>query len=209
MVKNGKTKNGVQRYRCKECRIPKQKKYLYLACLSGVDNQIVTLVKEGVGARSISRMPTISPITVLKRILQIASTIRNPPIFFCRDYEVDEMITFIGNKENGRICIAYAIERETRQVIGFGVGRRNKSTLRQVINTLILSEAKQIRTDKCPLYINLIPKEIHYVKRRGINYIERMNLTLRTHIKRLNRRTIAYSKSMIVLSAVLKIYFWS
>uniref|UniRef100_UPI0038B39A68 IS1 family transposase n=1 Tax=Flavobacterium soli TaxID=344881 RepID=UPI0038B39A68 len=43
----------------------------------------------------------------------------------------------------------------------------------------------------------------------GTNHIERNNLTLRTHLKRLNRRAICFSKSLIVLVFVLKIYFWS
>ncbi|WP_343791129.1 IS1 family transposase, partial [Wandonia haliotis] len=38
--------------------------------------------------------------------------------------------------------------------------------------------------------------------------IERKNLTLRTHVKRLNRRTICYSKSLLTLSAIMRIYFW-
>jgi len=121
---------------------------------------------------------------------------------------MDEMFTYLGNKDR-RICIAYAIDRNTRGVVGFSVGRRNVTTLRIVTESLILSEAKEIRTDKLNLYQTLIPEEIHHVKRRGINHIERFNLTLRTHIKRLNRRTIAYSKSLVVLSAILKIYFWS
>ncbi|WP_255539589.1 IS1 family transposase [Flavobacterium sp. CLA17] len=39
--------------------------------------------------------------------------------------------------------------------------------------------------------------------------MERKNLTLRTHLKRLNRRTICFSKSLVVFTAVLKIYFWT
>ncbi|WP_291287929.1 IS1 family transposase, partial [Flavobacterium sp.] len=49
----------------------------------------------------------------------------------------------------------------------------------------------------------------HSVKRFGTNHIERKNLTLRTHLKRLNRRTICYSKSLVVLIVILKIYFWT
>jgi len=137
----------------------------------------------------------------------IAKQIQKQPILFERDYEVDEMFTFIGNKDY-RVCITYAIDRKTKDVVSFSVGRRNKRTLGMVVNTLLLSGAKEIRTDKCPIYLTLIPSELHSVKRRGINRIERMNLTLRTHLKRLNRRTIAYSKSMLVLSAILTIYFW-
>jgi len=168
----------------------------------------VNLLKEGCGTNSISRLLMISKNSVTSKILKIADSIKKPPILFGREYEVDEMMTYIGN-EDYRICIKYALDRKTRDVVGYSVGRRNKTTLRIVVNSLLLSNPKQIRTDKCPLYPTLIPKELHHVKRRGINYIERKNLTLRTHLKRLNRRTIAYSKSLVVLSAMLKIYFWS
>ena len=75
------------------------------------------------------------------------------------------MMTFIGNKER-RICITYALERQTKEVVSFSVGRRNKRTLGMVINTLLISDAKQIRTDKCPTYLSLIPtttKKIFFV----------------------------------------------
>jgi IS1 family transposase len=34
------------------------------------------------------------------------------------------------------------------------------------------------------------------------------NLLVRTHLKRLNRKTICFSRSLTVLMAVLRIYFW-
>ncbi|WP_413614209.1 hypothetical protein [Flavobacterium sp. N2013] len=33
-------------------------------------------------------------------------------------------------------------------------------------------------------------------------------MSLRTQLKRLNRRSICFSKSLIILSVVLRIYFW-
>jgi insertion element IS1 protein InsB len=80
--------------------------------------------------------------------------------------------------------------------------------LRGVIETLKIASAKAIYTDKLPSYKSLIPKAIHKTMHRGINYIERKNLTLRTHLKRLNRKTICYSKSLAMLTACIKIYFW-
>ena len=65
-----------------------------------------------------------------------------------------------------------------------------------------------IFTDKLKNYGYLIDEKQHSVKRFGSNHIERKNLTLRTHLKRLNRRTICYSKSLVVLIVILKIYFW-
>uniref|UniRef100_UPI003898E482 IS1 family transposase n=1 Tax=Chryseobacterium formosus TaxID=1537363 RepID=UPI003898E482 len=63
-------------------------------------------------------------------------------------------------------------------------------------------------TYKLRNYQYLIPKEIHSTKRFETNGIERKNLNLRTHLKRLNRKTICFSRSTVVLSSILKIYFW-
>lgn len=78
----------------------------------------------------------------------------------------------------------------------------------KIISRLLMADAKRIVTDKLNIYKVLIPKIIHSTKNRGINHIERQNLNLRTHLKRLNRRTICYSKSIVMLEAVLKIYWW-
>ena len=123
-------------------------------------------------------------------------------------YEVDELCTYIGNKNRKR-WIAYSLRKDTGEVINFVVGTRTKRILGQVINTLLLSEAKMIYTDKLNIYKSLIPKNIHCTRQYSINHIERNNLTLRTHLKRLNRKTICYSKSILMLTAILKIYFWA
>jgi IS1 family transposase len=208
-VRNGKVKStGTQRYYCKRCNRSFIEIYTRKSFEYDLDERLVALLKESCGIRSISRILGISPKTVIAKIKRIADKLERPMILKGCSYEMDEMFTYIGNKDQ-RVCIAYAIDRNTRDVVGYSVGRRNLKTLRIVTETLVLSDAKEIGTDRLNLYRTLIPKEIHHVKRRGINYIERKNLTLRTHIKRLNRRTIAYSKSLIVLSAILKIYFWS
>jgi insertion element IS1 protein InsB len=172
------------------------------------DSQISQLIKEGCGIRSIARILTISPSTVIRRILKIGKCIKGPSqISLGQTYQVDELFTYIGNKNN-RVCIAYSLNPATGEVIDLVVGRRNKTNLKRIISTLLLSDAKHITTDKLNIYKELIPKEIHSTKNRGINHIERQNLNLRTHLKRLNRRTICYSKSLTVLVAAVKIYFW-
>jgi insertion element IS1 protein InsB len=72
----------------------------------------------------------------------------------------------------------------------------------------LLAGCKQIFTDGLDSYRQIIPAAIHKVTHYGTNHIERKNLSLRTHLKRLNRKTIAFSKSLLVLEACLKIYFW-
>jgi insertion element IS1 protein InsB len=77
-----------------------------------------------------------------------------------------------------------------------------------VVNTALHSGVMKIKTDKLNIYQSLIPPQLHISNAYNINRIERNNLNLRTHLKRLSRRTICYSKSPAMLSACLKIYFW-
>ncbi|MNL62789.1 IS1 transposase [compost metagenome] len=101
------------------------------------------------------------------------------------------------------------MEKNSKKVVSFNVGKRTNKTLNHVLEILKLSEAKKLFTDRLKNYRYLIDEKLHWVKRFGTNHIERKNLTLRTHLKRLNRRTICFSKSLVVFTAVLKIYFWT
>jgi insertion element IS1 protein InsB len=205
-VKNGKSRNGTQRLLCKDCKHSFQSRVIYNAYLVS-DASVVQLTRESCGIRSIGRILSISPVTVIRRILKIGRSLQRPHVFFGRTYQVDELFTYIGNKNN-RVCIAYSLEIASGNVIDIVVGRRNKTNLQKIISTLILSSAAAITTDKLNIYKELIPKETHSTKFRGINRIERMNLSLRTMLKRLGRKTICYSKSLAVLTAVVKICCW-
>jgi insertion element IS1 protein InsB len=191
-IRKGFSKNTPE-YRCSSCLKYQREKYSNKSW-QVKDSELILLTKEGCGIRSISRILEISPTTTIRRIVKIGTSIRRQvPILFGKHYQMDELFTYVGHKNN-RICIAYAIEQYTREVVDFVVRRRNKNNLRKVLNTLFLTDAKQIVTDKLNLYTELISSDIHSTKFRGINTIERKNLTLRTHLKRLNRRTICYSK---------------
>lgn len=205
-IRKGK-QNNVQVYRCKNCLKYQRLRYKYQSKL--VENyQITQLIKEGCGIRSIARILSIASSTVLRRILKIGQSVkRSSPISQNQIYQVDELFTYIGNKNN-RLCIAYSFNPETKEVIDLVIGRRTKVNLMKIISTLLLADAKRIITDQLNIYKELIPKEIHSTKNRGINHIERKNLTLRTHLKRLSRKTICYSKSIAMLLAVVKIYCW-
>jgi len=206
-IKHGWFKDK-QRYRCCSCKKTFIKSYTYNACKHNTSAWIKNLVKEGSGIRTIARLLKISVTTILKRILRIAKDIRKPLLAIGKLYEVDEMRTFYKSKTR-LLWIVYALRQDTKQIADFAVGTRTIKTLKKVIDTVILSDAEKIYTDKLGLYTYIIPANIHQSKKYGINHIERKNLSLRTHMKRLNRRTICYSKSIAVLVACLKIYFWS
>jgi insertion element IS1 protein InsB len=207
-IKYGCQKNGRQRYKCKQCSKTFQGSYQNQACNTGIDNWVIGLVKESCGIRGMARLLKVATNTIMKRIRQVAAAIKKPPVILKQEsVEVDEIKTFIGYKGND-YWIAYALNRYTGKVIDYVAGKRTKSTLRILINTLILEKAQKIYTDNLMAYRTLIPKLIHHRGSRKINHIERYNLNLRTHLKRLSRRTICFSRSTAMLNACLRIYFW-
>lgn len=145
--------------------------------------------------------------TVLRKIKHIAKQLKKPLIPFGKEYELDELCTYVKRKMR-KHWIVYAIRKDTRQIVDFAIGSRTNNTLRKVTDTLIWSNASKVFTDKLPNYKSLLPSSIYSIKYRGMNHIERKNLTLRTHLKRLSRRTICFSKSTAMLQACLMIYFF-
>lgn len=208
IIKNGRTKTGKQQYYCKPCSKRSIDYYSYKAYNPVVNLQIVELTREGLGIRSTARVLKISPTTLIKKIIQIADTLKPPTISKGKTYEVDEIKTY-WKKKGRAIWVVYALDRKTKQVVSFNAGGRSNKTLKVIVDTLMMSEARSIYTDRFPNYQYLIDKKKHKVCFYGTNRIERKNLTLRTHLKRLQRRTICFSRSIKMLFACLKLYFFS
>ena len=206
-VKDGTQSNGRQRYKCKSCHRKQQALYSYNAYQKGINDEIVALTKEGVGIRSTARILNISPTTLLSRIVQIAHTISRPPVINQSTYKVDEIKSFIRRKSE-HIWIAYVLDRKSKQVVSYNIGPRTNATLNVVLKTLHLSDTKRGHTDRLKNYRSLIVTKIHRTSLYGTNHIEQHNLTIRTHLKRLARKTIYFIKNAVILSAILKIYFW-
>ena len=182
--------------------------YRNQACRTDVTAWVISLIKESCGIRGMARLLKISVNTVMKRIRKVAAEVKKPPILFGqKKVEVDELKTYIGSKKS-ECWIAYALNRQTGQVIDFIVGNRTKQKLGVLIKTLLLARVQRIYTDNLRLYRTLIPKYIHCRGSRRTNHIERHNLNLRTHLKRLSRKTICFSRSVAMLDACLRIYFW-
>jgi transposase-like protein len=149
-VKNGKGRNQLQRYKCQQCgkrftephakpfgadvRLPKETVERILHCLM-----------EGASVRATGRLCGVEPKTVLA-MLKLAGEncekimgrkVRNVKV---TDVQCDEMWGFVGKKEQHKspleahdktIGDAYtfvAIERNTKLVLNFALGRRDKAT---------------------------------------------------------------------------------
>ena len=95
-IKYGKTVKGTQRYYCNSCKKTQQKNYQYKACRKKVNNHLTSLLKEGCGIRSISRLLAISTTTTMARILTISNQVKSPVIVKGKTY-VATSKTFIEN----------------------------------------------------------------------------------------------------------------
>lgn len=208
LSKNGRTKYGSQRFLCRICN----KTRVHLAASKGYgdrfNERIVQLTKEGLGIRSTARVLGIAPSTVLNKILSIAVNIQKPEIpSGLKFVQVDEIHTYVQQKKES-IYIIYSWSQELRRVLSLAVGRRSRVNLKQVVDPLLRSGAQKINTDRYSGYKGVVPVKTHTTLKRRNNGIERNNLTMRTRLKRLNRRTLCYSKSSVVLFAVISIYCW-
>ncbi|PQJ81026.1 IS1 family transposase [Polaribacter porphyrae] len=192
-IKKG-LRDNKQRFYYKNCQCYFQSEYNYRAYKADINELIVSLLKESCSVRGISRVSKISKDTVLSRMLKISKQIKITYFnkFGCK-FEVDEMFIKIANGKKQNWLI-YAIEQKTKDIIGFVIGGRNTENLKIVIDKLLLLYPTRIYTDGLNMYPSLIPKEIHKRFRYCTNRIERMNLNLRTHIKRLSRKTICFTR---------------
>jgi insertion element IS1 protein InsB len=199
----------TQRHQCISCKRYQQDCYVRLRISECQKQQIIKLNNEGVSISGIGRLTGMAKSSVMRKIKQIALKITRPAIKETgQEYEIDEMQTYAGSK-NHIVYIIYAMNKNTRQIVHCITGRRTKENLDKVVQAVKSLSPKKIYTDGLNIYTALIAKDIHFNKQHKINHIERHNLTLRTHLKRLNRKTICYSKSMDMLTYCVQLYLFA
>ena len=206
-VKDGRQNNGRQRYKCKSCHRKQQALYSYNAYQKGINDEIVTLTKEESASE-----------------VQHGSLISFPQYYSAELYNCPDNLSSASHYSkdlwsgwNKELCTkkvrthldSICLDRKSKQVVSYNIGPRTNATFNVVLETLRLSDAKWVYTDRLRNYRSLIETKIHRTSLYGTNHIERHNLTIRTHLKRLARKTICFSRSAVILLAILnKIYFW-
>ncbi|WP_265001950.1 IS1 family transposase, partial [Klebsiella variicola] len=75
-------------------------------------------------------------------------------------------------------------------------GPRTDATCRELLALLTPFNIGMLTTDEWGSYVRELPKEKHLTGKIFTQRIERNNLTLRTRLKRLARRTICFSRSV-------------
>ena len=76
----------------------------------------------------------------------------------------------------------------------------------QLVAKLAIFPIAAYYTDNWQSYAKYIPAHQHVVGKQYTLKIERCNLTLRTHVKRLHRKTICFSKNEAIHDHVIGMY---
>ena len=119
--------------------------------------------------------------------------------------ELDEFWSFIGNKSNQR-WTWYAIERNSGIILAWHNGKRQDKDFLELWKLLQNFYVVRYHTDDWGAYSKYIPAEIHRIGKDRTWKIERKNLNFRTHLKRLNRKTICFSKNEQIHDNVIGMY---
>jgi insertion element IS1 protein InsB len=123
--------------------------------------------------------------------------------------ELDELWSFVLKKTN-QAWIWIALCHKTRQVVAYAVGDRSEKTC-QILWEAIPQAYRQghCYTDFWKAYQAVIPEEQHTAvgKETGETaHVERWNNTLRQRLGRFVRKTLSFSKSLLMHDACLKLF---
>ncbi|HEF0021365.1 TPA: IS1 family transposase [Citrobacter amalonaticus] len=186
--KHGSGYADYPRFRCLECRKSFQLEYAYEAHKPGTKEKIIDMAMNSSGVRDTVRTLKVGINTVIRTLKKVAPKQVTSRTVAYEDMalicEIDEQWSYIGNKKN-RHWLRYAFDTKRKQVIAHVFGPR---------------------TDDWGSYDREVPAERHLTGKIFTQRIERHNLNLRTHIKRLARKTICYSRSFEVHEKLIGAY---
>jgi len=116
--------------------------------------------------------------------------------------ELDEMWSYVFSKEQKR-WLWVAICHETRTILAYVFGERKDVVFRELKALLEPFGISRFYSDDWGAYERNLEKSEHIVGKKNTQRIERKNLTLRTRIKRLCRKTICFSKTILMHDIVI------
>lgn len=118
----------------------------------------------------------------------------------------DELWSYVGSKRNPR-WTWYLLERRSGLVVAWQNGRREDAALAALLLKVAHLPLRLCYTDALAAYGRLLAPVYEHVVAAGQTWrIERRNLNLRTHLKRLSRKTLCFSKSEHVHDNVIGMY---
>lgn len=120
--------------------------------------------------------------------------------------EWDEFWSFVGSKANQR-WTWYALERRSGCILAYHNGRRTDASLQALVGKVSHLPVSIACTDEWGAYQRVLPAEyLQIIGKDNTWRIERKNLNFRTHLKRLARKTICFSRNETIHDNVIGLY---
>jgi insertion element IS1 protein InsB len=119
--------------------------------------------------------------------------------------EADEMWSFVGNKSQQR-WVWHAIDHDLGEVLAYVLAAHEDEAFVKLKGLLESFGITQFYTDGWGAYERHLNPSEHTVGKRNTQKIERKHLTFRTRIKRLARKTICFSKSIVMHDVVIGLF---
>ena len=209
--KNGHIHNGKQNHYCKECGQQFVQNPEQILISDHKRERIRKLLMERIPLRGVCRVEGVSLRWLLSFIVDLYEQLPDDLNFqlkgevdglliYTLKSEVDEMFSFVGNKENKQ-WVWIAMDVKSRQIVAFHVGDRS----RQSTKALWQSIPERYRnhttfyTDGWCAYEGVILEKQHRVVNKLLritNHVERFNCTLRQRVSRLVRQFLPFSKKL-------------
>lgn len=205
IVKNGLTYYGKQNHKCKRCKRqfvePSPKEELDL------EETIRNLLLERISLRGICRVAGKSMGWLMHYLRSMFAELPEQlPISLPENAQVDlwcleadEIWSFVGKKADKQ-WIWLALERNTRQIVGYWIGSRDEEGAWGLWYSIpkAIRDIAHFYTDDWHAYGRVIDQhQLTQAKKEGLtNYIERFNNTLRQRCSRLVRKALSFSKNI-------------
>lgn len=159
---------------------------------------------EGLGLRSIARYLKVSHVSILNWILKTEITVWTRPSKV-KAIEVDEVYFYVG-KKNKKRWLWLAVCRESKRILAHQIGKRDRPTVRKLLQKISYIECLRYYTDSHLSYKGLFPKDKHRESKKYTYTIEGINSAIRHYLARFRRRSKCYSKSETMADKSLSLF---
>lgn len=119
--------------------------------------------------------------------------------------EADEMWSFVQSKAHQR-WLWHAIDHDSGAILAYVIAAHEDQAFLELKALLEPFGIMQFYTDGWGTYERHLDPTFHTVGKRHTQKIERKHLTLRTRLKRLARKTLCFSKSIVMHDVVIGLF---
>ena len=203
--KNG-FRRGKQSFRCKDCGCQYVEKPISQAYPIEVKQLCLKMYLNGMGFRGIARVTEIDHTTIINWVKEAGESLSDEPQEdeIPEITEIDELQTFVGNKKN-KLWIWTVVNHQKKGILLGNLGDRSHQSFEPIWQIIKCWQSFWYVTDGWKVYPMYIQPEDHLVSKTYMTRVEGENTRLRHYLARLHRKTLCYSKSLLLLKYSLRL----